>query len=254
MSERRKLSVTIIAGEAEDEIRGCLESVKWADEIVVVDSHSKDKTAEIAREYTDKVFLKEWEGYAAQKQCALELATNEWVFSLDSDERVSDGLRTEIEDILANGSPHDGYLIPRRNYFLGRWIKYCGWYPGFQLRFFRKGKAKLNHRQIHEAFLVDGPIGYLTHDIIHHTHPTIHETLSKVNEYSTLRAQEKAARKRVTTLDLVLRPLAAFLQFYILKQGFRDGVYGLMVSVIHAITNAQTYMKIWELQNVPRTM
>ena len=166
---------------------------------------------------------------------------------------MSDGLRAEIENLLTNGSPHEGYFIPRRNYFLGRWIRYCGWYPGFQLRFFRKGKARLNDRKIHEAFLIDGPIGYLTHDIIHHTHPTIHETLSKVNEYSTLRAQEKAGRKRVTALDLVLRPLAAFLQFYILKQGFRDGVYGLMVSMIHAITNAQTYMKIWELQNVPRT-
>lgn len=253
MTERYKLSVTVIAGNAEGEIRDCLESVKWADEIIVVDSMSRDKTAEIAREYTDKVFLKEWGGYAAQKQFSLDQAKNEWVFSLDSDERVSETLRDEIEGVLRNGTTLDGYYVPRRNFFLGQWIKRCGWYPGYQLRLFRKGKAKLNERKIHEAFLVDGPIGYLTHDIIHHTHPTIHETLSKVNEYSTLRAQEKASRKRVTALDLVLRPLAAFLQFYILKQGFRDGVYGLMVSMIHAITNAQTYMKIWELQNVPRT-
>ena len=252
MTEQHKLSVTIIAGNAEGEIRDCLESVKWADEIIVVDSMSRDKTAEIAREYTHQVFLREWEGYAAQKQFSLGQAKNEWVFSLDSDERVSETLRDEIEGVLRNGTTLDGYYIPRRNFFLGRWIRRCGWYPGYQLRLFRKGKAKLNERKIHEAFIVEGSVGYLTGDIIHHTHTTIESTLVKINEYSTLRAQEKVNKRRVKAFELIFRPLAAFLQFYLLKQGFREGPHGLMVSIIHAMTCAQTYMKIWEMQNVPR--
>jgi glycosyltransferase involved in cell wall biosynthesis len=245
----RQLTVTIIAGAAEDEIRVCLESVKWADEIVVVNSVSKDRTAEIAHEYTDKVLFKEWEGYGAQKQFALDCATNEWVLSLDSDERVSDALRSEIENILTNGSSHDGFYIPRRNYFLGRWIKHCGWYPGYQLRLFRKSKAKVNDRRIHEAFVVGGSVGYLACDIIHHTHPTIRDTLAKVDEYSTLKAQEKVGLKRVTFLYLIFHPFVAFVHSFFFKQGFRDGVYGLMVSIIHAITDAETCMKIWEMQN-----
>ena len=247
-----KLSVTIIAGDVEDEIRGCLESVKWVDEIVVVNSMSKDGTAEIAREYTEKVFLKAWEGYAAQKQFALDQATADWVLSLDSDERVTDELRVRIKEILANDSAYDGYYIPRRSYFLGRWIKHCGWYPAYQLRFFRKAKAKVTDRRVHEGFVVNGTVGYLSGDLIHYTHPTIHRTLAKINEYSTLEAQEKVELKRISFLDLLFHPLTAFLHSYFIKQGFRDGVHGLMVSSVHAITEAQKLMKIWEMQNVPR--
>lgn len=247
---RERLSVVIIAGAVEHEIRDCLESVKWADEIIVVNSQSKDRTAEIAREYTDKVFFRNWDGFSKQKQFALEQAKNEWILSLDSDERVSPELRTEIQTILTNGSAYDGYYIPRRNYFLGHWVKHCGWYPGYQLRFFRKSKARMNERLVHEAFLVEGPVGYLKNDIIHQTHPTIRITLEKINTYSSLKAEEKASRRPVTFLDLLLQPPMAFLHFFFLKQGFRDGVYGLMVSMIHALTVALTYLKIWEMQNV----
>jgi (heptosyl)LPS beta-1,4-glucosyltransferase len=253
MSVREKLSVTIIAGEAENEIRDCLESVKWADEIVVIDSQSRDKTVEIAREYTENIHVKRWEGYSAQKQFALDQAVNEWVLSLDTDERVTEGLRREIEAILAGDASLDGYFIPRRNYFLGRWIRYCGWYPGYQMRLFRKRKARVHERKVHERFVVEGRVGYLKNDLIHRTHPTIDDTLAKINEYSTLNAEERAAEKKISALDLAFRPAAAFLQFYVLKQGFRDGVHGLMVSMIHAMTKAETYLKAWELQNVSRT-
>ena len=247
-----KISVTVIAGNSEDDIRECLESVKWADEIVVVDSRSSDKTKQIAREYTNRILLKEWGGYGAQKQFALDQASNEWVLSLDTDERVSDELRSEIQNILVNASPYDGYYIPRRNYFLGRWIKHCGWYPGYQLRLFRKSKTRVNDRRIHEAFVVHGTVGHLKSDIIHFTHPTIRATLAKVDEYSTLEAEEKVGHKRVTVLGLVFHPFMEFLSSFLLKQGYRDGVYGLMVSMIHSLTDAQTYMKIWEMQNVSR--
>jgi glycosyltransferase involved in cell wall biosynthesis len=246
---RSRLTVTVIAGDAENEIRDCLESVTWADEIIVVDSFSKDRTAEIAKEYTDKVILRKWEGYAKQKQYALQQAKNDWVLSLDTDERVSDELRREIESVLANGSPHDGYFIPRKNFFLKKWIKHCGWYPGYQLRFFRKSSVSLNGRKIHEAFVVSGSVGYLSSDIIHYTHPTIKDTLRKINEYSTLQAEEKASRKRATLLHILFVPPFSFLHFFIWKRGFLDGIHGLMVSIIHAATKAQTYMKMWEIQN-----
>jgi glycosyltransferase involved in cell wall biosynthesis len=251
MSERRRLSVAIIAGEAETEIRECLESVKWADEIVVVSS-GVDRTAAIAREYTDKVLLKEWAGFGAQKQFALESATGEWALSLDTDERVSTDLRQEIQNILASGSAYAGFYMPRRGYFLGQRIRHCGWYPDFQLRFFQRSKARIDGRKVHEAFVVDGPVGYLKGDLIHYTHPTIEKAIAKGMEYAALEAAEKAGKKHANLLLVVLHPIYEFFNSFILKQGFRDGVYGLMVSIIHAMTDAQVHMKIWEMQNTPR--
>jgi len=248
--KRKTLSVAIIAGNEERRIADCLESVKWADEIVVVDSESMDRTVEIAKRYTDKVFIKKWEGYAPQKQFAIDQATCDWILSLDADERVSPELRDEIEKILEEETEYDGFYIPRRNFFLGRWIKSCGWYPNYQLRLFKKGKGYVTKRKVHEGFVVDGKVGYLKGDIIHLTHMELKSTFAKINEYSSLSAEEKAERKKVRGLDLILHPLGAFLGHYILRGGFREGVYGLMVSLIHAMTNMQTYMKIWEIQNV----
>jgi glycosyltransferase involved in cell wall biosynthesis len=248
--KRKTLSVAIIAGNEEKKIGECLESVKWADEIIVVDSESTDRTVEIAKRYTDKVFIRKWEGYAPQKQFAIDQATCDWILSLDADERVSPELKDEILKILESETEFDGFYIPRRNFFLGKWIKSCGWYPNYQLRLFKKGKAKVTQRKVHEKFILDGKVGYLRGDIIHFTHMTLKETFAKINEYSSLRAEEKSKRKKVKGIDLILYPLSAFLSHYILKGGFRDGVYGLMVSLNHAMTNLQTYMKIWELQNV----
>ena len=246
------LSVTVIAGEVEDEIRGCLESVKWADEIIVVDS-SVSRTVEIAREFTDKVLVREWNGYGSQKQFALESATKEWVLSLDTDERVSEHLREEIKSVLSDDTAYDGYYIPRRGYFLGHWIKHCGWYPDHQLRLFRRSKAKMNDRKVHEAFMVNGPVGFLKNDLHHYTHPTIEKAIAKGREYAALEAAEKVGKRRVSALLVVLHPVVEFFSSFFLKQGFRDGVYGLMVCMIHAMTDAQTYMKIWEMQNVSRS-
>lgn len=248
--DRKTLSVVIITGNEEKRIRDCLESVKWADEIIVVDSESIDRTVEIAREYTDKIFVRRWEGYAPQKQFAIEQATCDWILSLDADERVSPELKLEIEGILATETEYEGFYIPRRNFFLGKWIRSCGWYPNYQLRLFKKGKGCVTKRKVHEGFVVDGKVGYLKGDIIHYTHMELKSTFAKINEYSSLSAEEKAERRIVKGIDLILHPLSAFLGHYIFRGGFKDGVHGLMVSLIHAMTNMQTYMKIWELQNV----
>ena len=244
------LSVIIITANEEKNIRECLESVKWCDEIILVDSESTDKTVDIAKEYTDKIFIRKWEGYASQKRFALEQASNEWVLSIDADERVSKGLKEEIIQLLTDKPDNDGYFIPRLNHFLDKAVKSCFWYPDYQLRLFKKNTTTLTDRKVHEGFVVDGVTGKVKNDLIHYTHQSIKETISKVNEYSTLEALEGRIKKKVKPIDIVLHPLAAFLNHFISRKGYKDGVYGLMVSLIHSMTNMLTYMKVWEKQNV----
>ncbi len=156
MKNKNKISVTIITGNEEDNIRECLESVKWADEIIVVDSESSDKTVEIAKEYTDKVFIHKWEGYASQKNYALNLATNDWILSIDADERVTPDLAEEM--INSSLDQHNGYKIRRENYFIGKKITGCGWGNDYQVRLFKKNRTKLSNRLVHEGFIVDGSV------------------------------------------------------------------------------------------------
>ena len=249
---REKISAIIISGNEEENIRDCLESIKWCDEIILVDSESKDKTVEIAKEYTDKIFVKKWVGFAEQKRYSLEQASSEWVISIDADERVSSELKNEIEKLLESESQFDGYKIPRENYFLNKAIKSCGWYPDYQLRLFKKSKTKVTDRKVHEGFVVDGKVGKLDNVLIHYTHQKISETINKINHYSTLEAQEKYDKKKVKPSQIIIHPLAAFLNHFISRRGYKDGVHGLMISLIHAMTNMLTYMKLWEMQNVKR--
>lgn len=242
-----KISAVIIAGEEEDNIYDCLNSVKWADEIIVVNSESKDKTVEIAGQFTDKVYVKKWEGYAKQKEYALSLASNEWVLSLDADERILPALKSEIMAISGDMS---GYLIPRENYFLDKHITTCGWDKDYQLRLFKKSKTAVNHRPVHEGFRVDGEIGRMQNPMKHLTHITLKKTFEKINEYSTLQAEELHKTKKATGAGIVLHSLSAFLRYYFSQKGYKDGVHGLMVSLINSMTTMQTYMKMWELNNI----
>jgi glycosyltransferase involved in cell wall biosynthesis len=243
-----KISAIVIAGTEEKNIAGCLESVRWADEIIVVNSESKDRTVEIARGFTNRVFVRKWEGYASQKNFSLQQAMNEWVLSLDADERVSPELRDEIANL--DFSAADGFYIPRRNYFLNKVIRSCGWGHDFQLRLFRKSRTSLSQRLVHEGFVVDGKLESLKGELIHYTHTSITRTLEKINEYSTLEAAEKSKRMKMNGAKILIEPVWAFFQHFVIRRGFTDGVHGLMVSIIHAMTKAQTYMKIWEMQNV----
>lgn len=248
-----RLSVVIIAGNEEKNIRDCLESIKWADEIIVIDSESSDNTRQIANEYTNKVFVKKWEGYVQQRKYSLEKTSYDWVLSIDADERVSDLLKLEIQELLNSDDRVNGYYIPRQNYFLNKVIKSCGWYPDYQMRFFNKNYVQLPDRKVHEGFIVEGKTSYLKNHLIHFTHQNITDTIKKINEYSTLQALEKKDGKRVKARNLVLNPLAAFLNHFISRKGFKDGINGLMVSIIHMLTNLLTYMKIWEMQNVKKS-
>jgi glycosyltransferase involved in cell wall biosynthesis len=248
--ERATISVTIIAGDEEKNIVDCLESAAWADEIVLVDSESTDNTVQLARRYTDKIFIQPWLGFAKQKQFALDKASCDWVLSLDADERATPELAAEIKELLKKGTEYDGFYIPRKSYLWNKWIKSCGWYPGYQLRLFRNGKAKLTDRKVHEGFVVDGEAGYLKKDMIHYTHQNLRDTFKKINEYSSLAAEEKSKRGKVGVFGIMLHASAAFLNHFIVKRGFTDGAYGFMVSAMHTITNLLTYMKIWEIQHI----
>jgi glycosyltransferase involved in cell wall biosynthesis len=249
MQMQNKISVTIITGNEEKNIRDCLKSVLWADEIIVVDSESSDATVQIAMEFTKKVFIHRWEGYAKQKTFALSLASNEWVLSLDADERVTPQLAEEILNFDFSKNNFDAFKIHRENYFIHKKISTCGWQNDYQLRLFRKSKTKLTDRMVHEGFIVDGSVSQLKNPITHFSYLNLKDGFAKINEYSTLEADEKYSRKKVNGFTIVFFPVLAFLQHFFIRKGVLDGKHGLMISLMHAITKIQVQMKMWEIKN-----
>lgn len=232
---RSRLSVAIITLNEEERLRACLEGVAWVDEIVVVDAGSSDKTAEIAREFTDRVLFHAWEGYAAQKNYALTQCGHPWLLSLDADELVSPELRAEIEAVLEHDGPADGYEIPRKNFFLGRFIRHGTWYPDYQLRLFRRGRGAFQPASVHESVRVDGRTTRLRAPLIHQSYRSIEEFVARANRYSTLAAEELAARGQGGRWgDLLLRPAWRFFSMYLLHRGFLDGWRGLLLAALYA--------------------
>jgi len=244
-----RLSVIIISYNEEENIKECLESVKWSDEIVVVDSFSSDRTVEIAREFTPKVFQNKWTNFSRQKNFALGKASNEWVLNIDADERATPELRKEVLTILnSEFSLLDGYYIPRRNHYLGKWIRHCGWYPDYKLRLFRKHKGMFNERTVHESVVVEGKKGYLKSCLNHYSYKNLSDHLSRIDKFSSLAAEEMfGGGKRAGPFDLLFRPLTRFIKMYLIKKGYLDGVYGLIVSIMGSFYVFTKYLKLWEL-------
>jgi len=244
-----KVSVIVITRNEEHNIRECLESIKWADEIVVVDSKSEDKTVEIAKKFTEKVFIKDWEGYGQARNFALLQCRNDWVLWLDADERVTPELKREIEKALQSaGNEIAGFSMPRRACFLGTWIKHCGWYPARVVRLFRKEKAKFSEDKVHEKIIIDGKILRLKSDILHYTDPNLEHYLKKLNTYTSLSAEEYIAQQKdFSIFKLVFNPLWIFVRMYIIKLGFLDGVAGFVLCVLSAYHVFIKYAKLWEL-------
>ncbi|NWF90057.1 MAG: glycosyltransferase family 2 protein [Ignavibacteriaceae bacterium] len=243
----KNISAIVIAKNEEANVVACLESISWVDEIIFVDAESTDKTLELAKPFTSKIFVNKWEGFAKQKEFALGKTTNEWVLSIDCDERVTPLLKEEILNLVPDET--DGYYLWRENYLLKRHIKSCGWDNDFQLRLVRKSKAKLTNRLVHEGLSVDGKTKRLNHRLIHYTFTSIEKTMTKINHYTTLRAEELFNNNKNTNAwGIVAHGTAGFFKFFVLQGGFRDGVYGLVISLFHAITTLLSYMKLWELQ------
>lgn len=243
-----KVSVTIITLNEEANIRQCLESVGWADEIIVSDSGSADKTVSICREYGAKVYEDAWHGYGKQKNLCAGRARNEWVLNIDADERITPELKDELQKI-APDSAKAGWFIARKNYFGARWIRHCGWYPDYNLRLYRKDKGSFNEVRVHEAVTVDGTTGRLKNPLVHLTYRDIPDYFARMQRYSTLAAEELKGRgKRAGVVDIILRPCFTFLKMYVLKLGFLDGAMGLTLSMLYARYTFAKYSKLREMQ------
>jgi glycosyltransferase involved in cell wall biosynthesis len=249
------LSVAVITFNEEANIARTLESVRWADEIIVVDCGSTDRTREIAESVGAKVFIERWKGYAAQKNSAIEKATSDWTLSLDADEEVSLELAAEVKRICHPERSErpavmnlNGYRIPRRNLFLGRAIRHGGFYPDRKLRLFRRGVGKFLERSVHEVVEVKGATGDLRHDLIHHSYPSLSEYIDHMNRYSSLGAEivTNKSAGRFSVFNIVLRPLATFIYNYFFRLGFLDGKEGLLLHLYHAVYVSWKYAKAWE--------
>lgn len=243
-----KLSIIVITKNEESNIGDCLESVRWANEIIVVDSNSSDNTIGFAKKYTTKVFTKEWKGYSEAKNFAIERATNKWILSLDADERVTPELSEEINSILKNpGSKYIAYEVGRRAYFLGKWIRHCGWYPGYVVRLFIRQEGKYNESRVHEKLAVKGNIGRLKNDLIHLTDKNLNHYFSKYNNYTSLAAQDLFENNRkFRNTDIVLKPVFTFLKMYFIRLGFLDGIHGFVLCFLSASYVFTKYAKLWE--------
>jgi glycosyltransferase involved in cell wall biosynthesis len=240
----------IIALNEEKNIAACLESLSWADEIVVVDSGSADGTQEIARRYTDRVFDVPWAGFGPQKQAAVDRASHDVVFNIDCDERVTAELAEEISRVLSGPSLAAAYTVPRRTFLGGKEIRHCGWHPDRTTRLFDRRHARFSDDLVHERVEVVGQGRELRHPLLHYAFSGIGDIVAKLNRYGDLSARQMFERgRRCGIVDLTLRPAYAFLKTYLLRLGFLDGVEGLVIS---ATTSWLVFLKYARLRELAR--
>ncbi len=248
-----KISAAIIVRNEEDNVAALCESISFVDEIVIVDSDSTDRTVEIARKYTDRVFNREFLGYKDKHQFADAQTTGDWILWIDADERVTPQLRASIEALRQqpDASLADGYRIARRTEYLGRWIRFAGWYPDYQMRLYRKSVSYWDGVSPHETARVPGRIDILPGEFLHYTKRDLSDYQHVMDRYTTLAAEYLHKKgRRVRGIDLVVIMLASFISTYILKQGFRDGVPGLILSISTAYSVFLKYAKVWEMTHV----
>jgi glycosyltransferase involved in cell wall biosynthesis len=252
-----KISVAILTYNEEVNIKACLESVSWADEVILVDEKSGDATVKIAKKYTSKIFLVN-HGSASglthdtmfhkHKQIALEKCTGDWIFQIDADERISPELAKEIKEAV--DSPiYNGFQVPRRNIIFGKWIEHTGWYPDYQVKLFRKGKGRYACKTVHEQIEIDGEIGVLTQDLIHSHYISVSQFIDRMNRYTTNDANFILGKNEsVSWTDAVKFPVDEFLKRFFFLEGYRDGLHGLVLSGFQALNRLVVFAKIWEKQ------
>ena len=248
MSKTNILSIIIITKNEANHITGCLQSVAWADEIIVVDSGSLDDTVNLCKIYTENVYTADWQGFGIQKQRALDKATGDWVLSIDADEIVTPELKAEIM-LAMQASEINGYEIPRLSNYCGRVIRHGGWYPDYVLRLFRREQGHFTDAVVHERIIVSGKIAKLNTPFLHDAFVDFEEVLHKVNSYSTLGAKllyEKG--KRTSPTKAILKGLWTFIRTYFLQAAFLDGSHGLLLAVSNAEGAYYKQIKLWALQ------
>ena len=243
-----KITATVITFNEEHNIAAALESLSCADEIIVVDSESTDRTVEIARGFTDRVFVRPWPGYSAQKNFAAHQAVNDWILSLDADERISSELAREIEQLKQRDEPAAAaFEMPRSTFYLGRWIKHSGWRPDYKRRLYDRHRACWQGDYVHETLEVGEEVERLSGNILHYTVRDASEHQLRMDRYTTLAAEQAYAQgKRATYIQLAVSPVAAFLRSYFLRLGFLDGVAGLAIARFAAHYEFLKKLKLWE--------
>jgi glycosyltransferase involved in cell wall biosynthesis len=244
------LSVAIIARNEAHSLRACLESVSWAEEIVVLDSGSTDATVELCRSLGARVEITDWPGFGPQKNRAIERCSCDWILSIDADERVTPQLRAELEHAIASPGANVAFRMPRLSSYCGRQMRHGGWWPDYVARLFRRGTARFSPDVVHEKLLIDGPTGTLTHPLIHETFADLEEVIDKLNRYSSAGAQRLSGLDRRGSLSRAIgHGLWAFLRTYLLRAGFLDGREGFMLAVSNAEETYYRYLKLMMLKS-----
>ena len=239
------VSVIIITKNEEYCIRQCLESVSWADEIIIVDSQSTDKTLQICKEFKAKIYQKEWSGFGVQKNRALSLATKQWIFSIDADERVTPALKEEILETIRDNKNY-AYEVPRKSYYCGKLIKHSWWSPDYVLRLFKKGSCKFTNDLVHEKLISKFPTKKMNNYLIHYSFRNFEQVLKKINSYSSAASKQLLSRgKSVYLFEVFIHGFWAFFKTYFLKLGFLDGIHGLFLAISNAQGSYYKYLKLW---------
>jgi glycosyltransferase involved in cell wall biosynthesis len=258
--EKPSLSIVIITLNEQANIARCLDSLRFSPkafgfrEVIVVDAKSQDKTVAVARAKGAKVFARAWKGYADQKNWALAKGRGTWLLSLDADEELTPALIAEIEEKIPNTLPEvDGYYLKRRAFFLGQWIRHCGWWPDSQLRLIRRGRGRFTNEPVHEGLAVKGPAPELTEPMNHYTYDSIHQYLEKMDRYSGLSVLNvKRKRKLFWVYYLTLAPCFTFARMFLLRLGFLDGWRGFVVCGLSAFHDFAKAAKLWEKEVLKR--
>ena len=251
---RVPVTVTIITLNESRHIAAAIDSAAWADEILVVDSGSTDDTVSIATAKGVRVMSRTWPGYVDQKNYAASVASHDWIFSLDADERVTPSLAAEVRTIVDGNSTERAFRVPRVTFHLGRWVRTTDFYPDYQTRLYDRRAARWQGKYVHESVAADGPVGQLKHELQHYSYRDLSDHLDRINQYSTLAARQMhESGRRATPIDLLLHPPAAFLRNYLVRGGFADGMAGLTISLVNAYSVLLKFAKLWELQHTPNS-
>jgi len=257
---RNTLSIVIPTKNCQDDIQACLESVKWADEIIIIDGFSTDNTIDICKKYTDKIIQYKHQGsyYGVgeeERNLGIDRAKCDWILQMDSDEIVTEGFKKSFQEILDKGTEFNAFKFRRKNYFLGHWMQHGGWYH-YSLHLFKRGKARYEGN-IHETLVVDGKVGILEADIEHYPFKNISQFISRHNSYSDREAKmilekQGVLSDKVIAYNLKIRPIKLFWKFYFKKKGYKEGVYGLIFSILFAWVHFLNWVKYWEMIKTPK--
>jgi glycosyltransferase involved in cell wall biosynthesis len=254
MHDRPLISAFIICMNEERQIRRCLESIKWCDEIIVIDSGSTDATLSICREYTDKIFERAWPGFIEQKRFGLEKCKGEWVLNLDADEVVTPELEKEIKDTIRGEHPANGYHLLRVVFYLGKFWRKGGWYPEYRLRLCRRSATTWGGEDPHEKAIVDGLTARLKGELQHYTYHDISNQIRTLNSFASASAETMWRKgERANIFRILGNPAARFVKFYLLRKGFLEGFSGFVVAIIESFYVFLKYIKLWEKEISPNT-